>query len=323
MSDNSLVSAIVIFLNAEAYIEEAIESVLAQTYPHWELLLVDDGSADGSTQIARQYAGRYPDKIRYLEFPDHQNRGRSAARNLGISHARGQTIAFLDADDVWLPEKLAHQVGLMNDHPEAGMVYGNTLYWHSWTGRPEDQSRDYHPDLGVDAGILYRPPRLLAFWLQGKAAVPCTCSLLARTEAVRRIGGFAESITGNYEDQAFYAKMCLVESILVSDQLLDKYRQHPESHTHRTEIAGQSRQERLLFLKWLADYLRQHQFEDLQLCLALNRQTWISSLPDRFPWSGGLANSIRWGAKWLLRIEDHLMPMFLRTRLWGLEEKSH
>lgn len=318
MSDNSLVSAIVIFLNAETYIEEAIESVLAQTYPYWELLLVDDGSTDGSTQIARQYAGRYPDKIRYLEFPDHQNRGMSAARNLGISHARGQTIAFLDADDVWLPEKLAHQVGLMNDHPEAGMVYGNTLYWHSWTGRPEDQNRDYHPGLGVDAGILYRPPRLLAFWLQGKAAVPCTCSLLARTEAVRRIGGFAESITGNYEDQAFYAKMCLVESILVSDQVLDKYRQHQTSHTYLTEISGLSRQERLHFLTWLSRYLIQQGHEDPQLQLVVNREIWFVTRLEQVPSSSQAFNLIRRTIKWLLRLEERILPMRIRRWVWNV-----
>ena len=161
MSSKPLVSAIVIFLNAGKFIEEAIESIFAQTYNNWELLLVDDGSTDGSTQIALRYAEQYPEKVRYLEHPGHQNRGMSAARNLGISQAKGEYIAFLDADDVWLPYKLEQQVALLESRPEAGMVYGNTQYWCGWTGRPEDIRRDFVPELGVRTDALFKPPTLL------------------------------------------------------------------------------------------------------------------------------------------------------------------
>jgi glycosyltransferase involved in cell wall biosynthesis len=98
-----LVSVIIIFLDEERFIQEAIESVFAQTYSHWELLLVDDGSKDASTQIARRCAETNPGRVRYLEHEDHRNRGMSASRNLGLQHAKGDFIAFLDADDVWLP----------------------------------------------------------------------------------------------------------------------------------------------------------------------------------------------------------------------------
>src|SRR5690606_41464320 len=84
-----LVSVIIPFYNAERFIEEAIESVLVQTYPHWELLLVNDGSTDGSKEIAERYAEQYPERIRYLEHPDRANQGASASRNMGIRHARG------------------------------------------------------------------------------------------------------------------------------------------------------------------------------------------------------------------------------------------
>src|SRR5215218_6539451 len=94
----SLVSIVTNFLDAERFIQETIKSVFAQTYENWELLLVDDGSTDGSTQIALQYSKQYPEKVRYLEHPGHQNRGASASRNLGMVHARGEYIAFLDAD---------------------------------------------------------------------------------------------------------------------------------------------------------------------------------------------------------------------------------
>jgi hypothetical protein len=81
LSDKPLVSVTLIFLNAERFIEEAIESVLRQTYENWELLLVDDGSTDGSTEIARSYTEHESGKVRYLEHDRHENRGMSASRN--------------------------------------------------------------------------------------------------------------------------------------------------------------------------------------------------------------------------------------------------
>ncbi len=100
MSQDPLVSAIVIFFNAEQFLREAVDSVFAQTYDNWELLLVDDGSTDGSISIARSYADRHPERVDYLQHEHQGNRGRSTSRNLGISHARGQYVALLDADDV-------------------------------------------------------------------------------------------------------------------------------------------------------------------------------------------------------------------------------
>src|SRR5438874_2256824 len=79
-----LVSVVLIFFNAVKFLDEAIQSVYAQDYQHWELLIVDDGSTDASSQIARRYAESYPEKIRYLEHAQHENRGMSASRNLGI-----------------------------------------------------------------------------------------------------------------------------------------------------------------------------------------------------------------------------------------------
>jgi len=108
-----LVSAIIIFLNEERFLSEAIESVLAQSYLNWELLLVDDGSTDASTEIARRYSERYSQRVRCLEHSNHVNRGMSASRNLGVRQANGEYIAFLDADDVWLPQELERQLAIM------------------------------------------------------------------------------------------------------------------------------------------------------------------------------------------------------------------
>ena len=86
MSNKPLVSVIVIFFNAEKFIQEAIESVFAQTYDAWELLLVDDGSTDESLAIAQRCAKQYSGKVRHLEHAGQQNRGMSASRNLGIAN---------------------------------------------------------------------------------------------------------------------------------------------------------------------------------------------------------------------------------------------
>src|SRR5687767_202156 len=121
MKRKPLVSTVMIFFNEEKFLPEAIESVFAQTYDNWELLLVDDGSTDGSTQIALRHAEQCPEKVRYLQHGEHRNRGASAARNLGISNAKGEFIALLDADDVWLPHKLDQQVEILTSQPEAAM----------------------------------------------------------------------------------------------------------------------------------------------------------------------------------------------------------
>jgi glycosyltransferase involved in cell wall biosynthesis len=135
MGDKPLVSVIIIFLNAEQFLEEAVASVFAQTYDNWELFLVDDGSWDSSSALARRYAKDCPGKVHYFEHDGHQNRGMSASRNMGIQNAMGEYIAFLDADDVWLPRKLEQQVALLEAQPEAGMVYRTQEDWYSWTRR--------------------------------------------------------------------------------------------------------------------------------------------------------------------------------------------
>jgi glycosyltransferase involved in cell wall biosynthesis len=258
-----LVSCIVIFLDTERYIEEAIESVFAQTYESWELLLVDDGSTDGSTDIARRYAQRHPGKVRYLEHPGHQNRGMSATRNLGISHAKGDYIAFLDADDVWLPRKLEEQVAILGSHPEVGMVYGAKQYWYSWTGDPRDARRDFVASLGIQTDSLFEPPALLSLlYPLGIASLPHTSSLLLRREVVERLGGYEDRFKGMYEDQAFLVKVYLKETVYVASECWNRYRQHPASWFAVAHRSGEARSAWLALLNWLEEYLSEQGVED-------------------------------------------------------------
>ena len=92
--DGPLVSVIVIFLDAEAFLDEAIASVLRQTWGNWELLLVDDGSTDASAAIARRHCAEHPGRVRYLHHEGLVNRGMSASRNLGLREAAGELVAF-------------------------------------------------------------------------------------------------------------------------------------------------------------------------------------------------------------------------------------
>jgi glycosyltransferase involved in cell wall biosynthesis len=274
MNSKPMVSVIMIFLNEERFIEEAIESVLAQIYDSWELLLVDDGSTDRSPAIALRYVAQYPEKVRYLEHPGHQNRGMSATRNLGIDQARGEFIAFLDGDDLYLPHKLEQQVAILNAQPEAAMIYGKTMDWFSWTGKPEDSQRDLIYDLGIQTNALIQAPTLFNLCLQRKAPTPCTCSALVRREVFSVVGGFEESFRGLYEDQVFFMKIMLNAPIYVANECWDQYRRRPDSCNSMARSTGQNRALRLFFLNWLHQYLLKQENQDQTVSEALQKEFW-------------------------------------------------
>ena len=287
MDTKPLVSVITIFFNTEKFIREAIESVLTQTYDNWELLLIDDGSTDGSTAIARQHAERHPVKIRYYEHDNHHNRGKSISRNLGFMNARGDYIALLDADDVFLPEKLQHQVAILESQPDTAMVYGPTLYWFSWTGSSQHAHRDYMGKLGVAPKTLFKPPELLTLFLKDGGIVPCICALLIRSKIIKEIGGFEETISSLYEDQVFLAKICSKTLVFVDNGCWDKYRQHPESSSSIAIKTGEyhplrQNPARLKFLFWLERYLSEQGMEDAGLRNVLQKRLWPYRHPHLF-----------------------------------------
>jgi glycosyltransferase involved in cell wall biosynthesis len=273
MNNNSLVSAIIIFLNGEAFIEEAIASIFAQTYEHWELLLVDDGSTDASTAIAQKYAQQYPEKVRYLEHPGHQNRGMSASRNLGICHARGNYIGFLDADDIWLPQKLEQQLHIFNHCPEAAMVYGRTQIWYSWSDQTNRKAQDHFYELGVRPNCLIQPPTLFKQLLNNKYQTPTTCNALIRREVFDTVGQFEESFRTMYEDQVFFSKVTLHVPIYVADACWAKYRQHPQSCSVKSEKYSYYTM-RQPFLTWLEQYLKTQPIQDVELFQRVERELW-------------------------------------------------
>lgn len=114
------VSVVIPTYNSARYVITAVESVLAQTYRHFEVLVVDDGSTDDTKEVL----SKYEESIRYLYKP---NGGVSKARNYGIQRAQGKYIAFLDADDVWLPEKLEKQIALLESDTNIGLSYTSAI----------------------------------------------------------------------------------------------------------------------------------------------------------------------------------------------------
>jgi glycosyltransferase involved in cell wall biosynthesis len=253
-----LVSVIIPFLNTEEFLEEAIQSVLFQTYRNWELLLVDDGSTDKSGEIARSYAHAHPDKIKYLQHQGNSNRGVCASRNLAVAHARGELIALLDSDDVWMEGKLMNQVAIILEFPQVSMVCEASMYWQNWKNLK--LSNKLVP-VGVAGGRNYEPPELaLQLYPLGNGAAPCPSGLLLRKEMILRQGGFEEVFARKYqvyEDQAFLTKVYLHENVYVSESCNNLYRQRPGSLMDTTAEEKKYQEVRLYFLKWLESYLNQ------------------------------------------------------------------
>ncbi|MDX5482001.1 MAG: glycosyltransferase family 2 protein [Hymenobacteraceae bacterium] len=261
--ERPLVSVIIAFHNEETFLGETVESVLRQDYPNWELLLVDDGSTNKSTDIAKRIAAAHPDKVFYLEHKGHANKGVCVSRNLGVEKARGELVALLDADDVWLPGKLSDQVAIFQRHPEIAMVAEASNYWHSWCQSPSD---DLVIPVGAPAGRVYQPAELLyLLYPLGTGVAPCPSGLMLRKEAVQRSGGFEEAFHGRlqlYEDQAFLCKLYLHEKVYVSASCNNLYRQHPASVVKRVHAAGQYHMVRQYFLEWFKEYLQQRHLTD-------------------------------------------------------------
>ncbi|SEB51694.1 Glycosyl transferase family 2 [Terriglobus roseus] len=225
--------------NSAPFVAEAIESVLKQeTARTWELLFVDDGSTDATLSIVTIIADRHPQCIRVLTHDGGHNRGISASRNLALRHAKGQSIAFLDSDDVWLPHHLETMTSLLDSMPEVAMVYAAAERWVD-ASRPFDEEAaragqwgsNYLPPLvpeGEPYGLL-PPGQLLEWFLQDESLVPCICTVLVRTEIARRVDGFCDSFEGLYDDQVFHAKVAALHWVFVHDECVARYRQHIDS----------------------------------------------------------------------------------------------
>ena len=254
-SEGRLVSVVMPVFNRVAFLDEAIESVIAQTYHNWELILVDHGSNDGSFERENEWAFRYPNKIRCVTHEGRINRGISATRNLGTQVARGSYIACLDSDDMWVPEKLAKQIQILKKYPEVGLVVGSTLYWH-----PDEPRLDMLMLSGGPRDTLVQPPQLFYdIYPIGKGTAPSMNTVLLRKDVIDGVGGWEESFRTTYEDQAMLTKVYLSAPAYIASDQGDIYRQHAAS-IMRTELVGiRYFRRRYLFLRWLEAWMRKEQ----------------------------------------------------------------
>ena len=277
-AEQPLVSVIIIFLNGEAYIREAIDSVLAQTYARWELVLVDDGTTDGATAIAKEFAAEHPERIVYTEHPGHENRGMSASRNAGLALARGAYIAFLDADDIWLPDRLDIHVKVMERHPGVAMSLAPTLIWSSWNRDNLPKSRPWlSADIPIEVGLpelvpMPAPSVARHYLSRHGAGMPGICSLLIRRECILGVGGFENSFRGLYEDQVMLFKIFLNFPVIAIHSIQDYYRQHDSSACGQAGRISGDQRTRPIFLEWLQEYMIDHGVKDADVWRALRAE---------------------------------------------------
>jgi glycosyltransferase involved in cell wall biosynthesis len=246
------VSVVMIFLNPGRYLHEAVRSVLDQTEADLELLLVDDGSTDGSDEVARDWAVR-DHRVVPLAHPGRANRGTGASRTLGVSRARGDWVTFLDGDDVWLPGHLAAQLDGAARHPEAGIVVSPTTIWVSWRGDDGDHVRA----LPYPAETLLPPGALLRSATTEGAPIP-TCGLMFRRDLVPPDGLCDPSFRGLFEDQTIVARLTVQAPAVVVQGSTSRYRQHLASVVHRSPGRGSRDPATLRYLEWIERFLDDH-----------------------------------------------------------------
>lgn len=205
------------FFNEQRFLAAAVGAVQAQTERSWELLLVDDGSTDGSSHLAEELASADEDRIFVIRHNGGSNRGLPASRNLAIDRARGEFMCFLDADDEWSPHKLAAQLEMFKTHPRAVMVCGPSR----------------HQPLGADepgpiVQVCAAAPRLLRrgqfarMRMRGTLTTPPPSDVMYRLATLRSAGGVPDG-PAVIEDQRTYVAVSLRGPVFVDDRPLTTY----------------------------------------------------------------------------------------------------
>lgn len=217
------VSVIVPVYKVEKYLPECIESVLAQTFTDFELILVDDGSPDNSGKICDAYAARDP-RIRVFHK---ENGGVSSARNLGIKHARSELLSFLDSDDSWAPSFLEKMENLMKKFPEAGYgvcayAISEGVYMSELIPKPLKGFSD--GDFGVFDLFDYIENQYKSFWLGNLLYFPvCTGTVIMRRATCLRHGCFSENFVEG-EDWKLWFESALTTPVAFLNEILLFYR---------------------------------------------------------------------------------------------------
>lgn len=256
-----VVSVVTAFFNAERFLRDAIESVLAQSCDDWELVLVNDGSTDRSFSIAEEYRNRYPFRISLIQHPTQRNEGPSATRNLGFANARGEFIAWLDADDLWMPEKLSHDIRVLRANPEAAAVFSPALWWWEDGSQPPRLDRLSPP---LDA--LHLPPIFFrSTFLRREAEAPCPCAVTFRREVLNSLEPMDSSLPP-WEDQKFFAELSFKFPVYISGKCVSEYRRTSGSLWSTAQLDGRDAAAGRKFIDWLTIFLKhQHAVDPILL----------------------------------------------------------
>lgn len=186
------VSVVIPCYNAERVLGRALDSVLAQTRPADEIIVVDDGSSDGSAELV---AAKYPQ----ITLIRQENQGPAAARNAGLKRATGEFVAFLDADDAWLPYKLALQVPILAEHRDVGVVCGPTI----WAEPSAAHTYAGSHDALVSPPAGYRTRPVASIFADHRIR---TSAALVRRSACEQVGPLDESLRSS-EDTDFFLRL--------------------------------------------------------------------------------------------------------------------
>jgi len=278
---NPKVSVVIPTYNRAANVQNGIKSVLAQTFSDLEVIVVDDGSSDGTDQILRDVFG---DQIRYYF---QINQGASVARNRGVEEARGEWIAFLDSDDLWEEEKLEWQFRAIKKFgPDCGACYTDVRFFnHSETRtffQMAEENYCHEGALGINAEVmrlLVRPG--------GAGMVVCLSSLLARTDFIRRTKFDPKLLYS--QDSEFMFRLAMLTDFCYVNHPLVKFDRAPAEIRHvgvsadwnKTEFFLQDSQLRLEGLLRLSEGLPMQVREVIREQLSLIHSGWTNWYLER------------------------------------------
>lgn len=251
---NPQVSILLPVYNAAQYILKAVDSILQQSLTDFELILIDDGSSDGTEQLVRQLAAK-DQRIHLVQRP---NKGLIATLNEGLALARSPLIARMDADDIAFPERLAVQYAYMNSHPDLLAVGSYVMFM-------DDQDTMYRKK------TFPRGKEILEAFRWGCPLVHP--AVMMRTDAVREVGGYLSEFP-SAEDYALWIRLLSLGNVDTIPKVLLAYRVHSSSISH-----AHARQQRDSILRAQAIWLSKQAWTD-EIC-QLPADTLVSALPPR------------------------------------------
>ncbi len=275
------ISVIIHFLNAARYLSQAIDSVLRQTFPGWELILVDGGSCDDSVEIAKRYQAERPAQIRILEHTGQTTLGIFSSRIWGAQEAHAPILALLDSDDEWHPQFLERQYAIYQRMfaDRSGMVYCPVVYW--WED-PTFADQSYVQPM-PSPGLHEPPDLLLPFLADGYQRSAANSGVMIARDLVldaKILIGTANE--GMVEDQYLWSFLLMRMPVFVNPEPLVRYRQWGGSTCAATIKADKAKGLREIHLQWVLEYLRtsyhgQRQRELLQQVTQLLQQEYPSA----------------------------------------------